>query len=43
LQQDIAAGLEPIGDTPQELARYFAADAQKCAALVRSTNKNPAQ
>ena len=30
------AGLDPIGDTPPEFARYLAAEAQKWGRLVHS-------
>jgi tripartite-type tricarboxylate transporter receptor subunit TctC len=37
----IAAGLEPIGDTPQEFANYLAAEAQKWGALIKSAQIRP--
>lgn len=36
-----AAGLEPIGDTPAEFARYLAAEAAKWGKLVKEANIRP--
>lgn len=36
-----AAGLEPIGDTPAEFARYLAAEAAKWGKLVKAANIRP--
>jgi tripartite-type tricarboxylate transporter receptor subunit TctC len=33
-----AAGLERIGDTPEEFARYLAAEADKWGKLVKAAN-----